>query len=210
VTLLHSTEQRNEGDVLMGTTRSTGAARRLSGVGTRDPRVVRSGQPSPHRRTSPRDPAPSESSLLPEPTNSVGLKPTATVENTHTHTPAPAQAPRNHAECVVAFTRLRRRAWNRRRAPGDQSEELASRVCSIGSAARLGRRLELQQVRKRRRRMRIRGAENLVRRWYLEHAGGREVDVHGEDAHVLGPRRHLCRRRRRNRRSWNRAREESN
>jgi len=28
-------------------------------------------------------------------------------------------------------------------------------------------------------------------RWYLEHAVGREVDVHGEDAHVLGLRRHL-------------------
>jgi hypothetical protein len=23
--------------------------------------------------------------------------------------------------------------------------------------------------------------------WYLEHAVGREVDVHGEDAHVLDP-----------------------
>lgn len=36
----------------------------------------------------------------------------------------------------------------------------------------------------------IRGG-NQRWRWYLEHAVGREVDVHGEDAHVLGLRRHL-------------------
>ena len=80
---------------------------------------------------------------------------------------------------------------NRRRAPGEGTNPRRELACARLLDWGVGRR-----------RMR---AKNRVRRWYLEHAGGREVDVHGEDAHVLGLRRH-----RRRRRSWNRAREDSN
>jgi hypothetical protein len=39
--------------------------------------------------------------------------------------------------------------------------------------------------------MRNRPAAREAAVTYLEHAGGREVDVDGEDAHALGLRRHL-------------------
>jgi hypothetical protein len=101
-----------------------------------------------------------------------------TVHTAWTKQTTKAEEKKSKAACVREKKKTKEISIRRRRRG---TWKASDRECESGSA-------------------RARGEEGL--RWYLERAVGREVDVHGEDADVFRPRRHLSRRRRRYARSF--------